>query len=107
MFGELENVTKFAADSPPLNPHEAKAVILAVISRAPEREGQLPEWPNGADCNSAGLRLRWFESITAHSKSVNISLFTTIRCLCSSAVEHFLGKEEVPGSSPGIGSDCG
>ena len=67
MFGELENVTKFAADSPPLNPHEAKAVILAVISQAPEREGQLPEWPTGADCNSAGLRLRWFESITAHS----------------------------------------
>ena len=28
--------------------------------------GQLPEWPNGADCNSADLRLRWFESITAH-----------------------------------------
>ncbi len=26
-------------------------------------------------------------------------------CQCSSAVEHFLGKEEVPGSSPGIGSD--
>ena len=30
------------------------------------QDGQLPEWPNGADCNSAGLRLRWFESITAH-----------------------------------------
>ncbi|MEN9918593.1 MAG: hypothetical protein RL662_1029 [Bacteroidota bacterium] len=29
-------------------------------------KGQLPEWPNGADCNSASLRLRWFESITAH-----------------------------------------
>ena len=28
--------------------------------------GQLPEWPNGADCNSAVFRLRWFESITAH-----------------------------------------
>ena len=25
-------------------------------------------------------------------------------CLCSSVVEHFLGKEEVPGSSPGTGS---
>ena len=24
------------------------------------------EWPNGADCKSAGLRLRWFESIFAH-----------------------------------------
>ena len=32
------------------------------------KQGQLPEWPNGADCNSAGLRLRWFESITAHAK---------------------------------------
>ena len=29
--------------------------------------GQIPEWPNGADCKSAGLRLRWFESIFAHS----------------------------------------
>ena len=30
------------------------------------RYGQVPEWPNGADCKSAGLRLRWFESILAH-----------------------------------------
>jgi hypothetical protein len=30
--------------------------------------GQVPEWPNGADCKSAGLRLRWFESILAHLK---------------------------------------
>ncbi len=29
--------------------------------------GQIPEWPNGADCKSAGLRLRWFESIFAHT----------------------------------------
>ena len=31
-----------------------------------ESNGQIPEWPNGADCKSAGLRLRWFESIFAH-----------------------------------------
>ena len=31
-------------------------------------KGQVPEWPNGADCKSAGLRLRWFESILAHAK---------------------------------------
>ena len=31
------------------------------------KEGQIPEWPNGADCKSAGLRLRWFESIFAHA----------------------------------------
>ena len=29
--------------------------------------GQIPEWPNGADCKSAVFRLRWFESIFAHS----------------------------------------
>ena len=28
--------------------------------------GKIPEWPNGADCKSAGLRLRWFESISSH-----------------------------------------
>ncbi len=28
-------------------------------------------------------------------------------CLCSSAVEHFLGKEEVPSSSLGTGSKKG
>ena len=31
-----------------------------------QNNGQIPEWPNGADCKSAGLRLRWFESIFAH-----------------------------------------
>ena len=35
------------------------------------KEGQIPEWPNGADCKSAGLRLRWFESIFAHNQSDN------------------------------------
>ena len=44
-FASIKNITTFAA---------------AI------KQGQLPEWPNGADCNSAGLRLRWFESITAH-----------------------------------------
>jgi hypothetical protein len=29
--------------------------------------GGVPEWPNGADCKSAGVRLRWFESIRPHS----------------------------------------
>ena len=29
--------------------------------------GHIPEWPNGADCKSAGFRLRWFESICAHN----------------------------------------
>ena len=37
--------------------------------------GQIPEWPNGADCKSAGLRLRWFESIFAH-KQINSCLLS-------------------------------
>src|ERR1700690_711396 len=32
--------------------------------------GRLPKWPTGADCKSAGLRLRWFESITYHQPSL-------------------------------------
>ena len=30
--------------------------------------GCFPEWPNGADCKSAVFRLRWFESISTHSR---------------------------------------
>ena len=36
--------------------------------------GKLPEWPNGADCKSAGVRLRWFESITSHEKKSRLEL---------------------------------
>ena len=36
--------------------------------------GQLPEWPNGADCNSAVFRLRWFESITAHERKFKLQI---------------------------------
>jgi hypothetical protein len=32
--------------------------------------GRLPKWPTGADCKSAGLRLRWFESITYHHSKI-------------------------------------
>ena len=85
------------------------------------KHGQIPEWPNGADCKSAGLRLRWFESIFAHnlnqgicgSSSVDRALafqaggrgfeprlpLSFMVCCYSSAVEHFLGKEEVVSSS--------
>ena len=31
-----------------------------------ENIGKIPEWPNGADCKSAGFYLRWFESISSH-----------------------------------------
>ena len=37
--------------------------------------GQIPEWPNGADCKSAVFRLRWFESIFAHRNGERCSPF--------------------------------
>ena len=33
-----------------------------------EKNGDIPERPNGADCKSAGECLRWFESICPHHK---------------------------------------
>ena len=79
--------------------------------------GWLPEWTNGADCKSAGARLRWFESITTHftqwlcgNSSVDRALAFQaggrgfeprfpLSCCYSSVVEHFLGKEEVTSSN--------
>ena len=37
-----------------------------IVDRVSKANGQIPEWPNGADCKSAVFRLRWFESIFAH-----------------------------------------
>ena len=34
------------------------AIIVYGLSQP---NGRLPKWPTGADCKSAGLRLRWFE----------------------------------------------
>ena len=51
-------------------------------------QGWLPEWPNGADCKSAGFRLRWFESITTHENAEIAQL-----------VEHNLAKVGVASSS--------
>ena len=85
-----------------------------------------------ADCKSAGVSLQWFKSIPAHIKagvaqlvehqpsklrvaSSSLVSRSFIRerlnlageaglCRCSSVVERFLGKEEVTGSIPVIGS---
>ena len=35
--------------------------------------GRVPEWPIGADCKSADLRLRGFESLLAHSTNLRVS----------------------------------
>src|ERR1041384_5321925 len=33
----------------------------------------MPEWPKGADCKSAGLCLRWFESTSLHNSETGAS----------------------------------
>ena len=52
--------------------------------------GQLTEWPHGADCNSAGFRLRWFESITAHTNETKERIGWFIRSCGSSSVDRAL-----------------
>jgi hypothetical protein len=92
--------------------------------------GEVPERPKGADCKSAGKRLRRFESSPLHHDAANpISVrrgsssvgrarafqargrgFDSRLPLVAScahvaqAAEHFLGKEEVTGSNPVVGS---
>src|SRR6266542_3735990 len=49
-----------------LHLREATSFGLIAHPFGRNRDGRLPKWPTGADCKSAGLRLRWFESITYH-----------------------------------------
>jgi hypothetical protein len=95
--------------------------------------GEVPERPKGADCKSAGVRLRRFESSPLHTGDVGASdppvrqrgsssvgrarafqargrgfdsrLPLVASCAhVAQAAEHFLGKEEVTGSNPVVGS---
>src|SRR5512141_1395607 len=63
--------------------------------------GQLPKWPKGTDCKSVVRRLRRFESFTAHYPEQ----FGTARIAhIAQSVEHTLGKGEVTGPNPVVGS---
>ena len=53
----------------------------------------MPEWLKGADCKSAGLRLRWFETISAHYQK------DTLRAGVAQLVEHHPSKVNVERSS--------
>ena len=58
----------------------------------------------GADCKSAGVSLRRFESYLAHRKRQSYSRVTADRFAhVAQAAEHILGKNEVMGSSPIVG----
>ncbi len=54
-------------------------------------------------------KLRRFESVPAHRPAVSLGRGTTgdvaKRAHIAQLVEHILGKNEVPGSSPGVGSN--
>src|SRR5439155_20050351 len=87
--------------------------------------GEIPKWPKGADCKSAGKRLRGFKSSPPHhysvggnssvverqpsklgvagSNPVSRSKFRACAHVAQSA-ERVLGKDEVSGSIPDMGS---
>ena len=112
---------------------------IGSASRQRNGRGEVPERPKGADCKSAGERLRRFESSPLHSERERVRNDETMRRGSSSVgrarafqargrgfesrlplvmvtnvgnacahvaqvVEHFLGKEEVTGSNPVMGS---
>ena len=66
--------------------------------RAVLARGEVPEWPKGADCKSAGLCLRRFESFPLHHgvKRERARSWAGIAQL----VEHQPSKLRVAGSSP-------
>jgi hypothetical protein len=96
--------------------------VAGMTSRVTEY-GQMAERPMAPDCKSGGFSLRRFESCSAHSRrwltrgcssmvehlpskqTTRVRfpspalLARQTRC-CSSAVERFLGKDEVLGSNP-------
>jgi hypothetical protein len=61
-----------------LTAHRSHARISGCFTPAPTgrtqaRSGGIPKRPTGADCKSAGLRLRWFESTSLHQVSTRRS----------------------------------
>src|SRR6476661_7274125 len=70
--------------------------------------GQLPKWPKGTDCKSVVRRLRRFESFTAHScRRIRYSpepFGIAGTAHIAQSVEHTLGKGEVTGPNPVVGS---
>jgi hypothetical protein len=98
----------------------------------PGRGGEVPEWPKGADCKSAAVGLRRFESsplhqlidkdwaaLTSGRELAGIAQLARARAFqargrgfesrfplhaqVAQSVEHVLGKDEVGGSIPLLG----
>ncbi len=60
-----------------------------------EKNGVVPEWPKGADCKSASVSFRWFESTPRHHFSRNSVILAGVAQL----VERQPSKLEVESSS--------
>src|SRR4030095_9514651 len=76
---------------------------IGSASRQQDGRGEVPERPKGADCKSAGERLRRFESSPLHSEPVtNTQTRTTKQCDAGVAqlAEHEPSKLGVAGSIP-------
>ncbi len=66
---------------------EVEAIVIMVFGQA-----GLPKWSTGADCKSADVCLREFESLTRHHADV------------AQLAEQLFCKQQVAGSSPTVGS---
>jgi hypothetical protein len=105
---------------------EAGSCVFPSVDRGSQLDGEVPEWPKGADCKSAGVCLRRFESSPLHAssglhcesrgkrignggwgnengassaKDTKSQRFLQ-QCGSSSAVEHQPSKLRVAGSTP-------
>jgi hypothetical protein len=81
----------------------------------------MPEWPKGTGCKPVGVCLRWFESISPHHSGyagvaqlvehqpsklrvASSNLVSRSIAHVAQLVERILGKDEVTGSNPVMGS---
>lgn len=105
-------IQQFVSSSVRLTVRLTRRIMRTLFSTAP-RQGSVPKWPTGADCKSAGSRLRWFESSPAHHPRrqqpaarawQGIGCWLLAHAHVAQLAEHVFGKDEVTGSSPVVGS---
>ncbi len=83
--------------------HEVTAIRPLQLDVVAGGFGEVPKWPKGADCKSAGARLRGFKSSPPHhlaGKGLTVPVRTQKPRGNSSAVERQPSKLGVAGSNP-------
>jgi hypothetical protein len=106
VFFPLADVAQ-SAEHPPCKRAVTSSILVVGSTRAIWKvnnllPGRLPKWPKGTDCKSVVRRLRRFESFTAHYPARMRD--STKRAHIAQSVEHTLGKGEVTGPNPVVGS---